>query len=80
MLLSISYRTSLADDGDLHLSRICHLGLNLVSYLARELLCLLVVHLVGANDYAELATSLDGVSLCYARVRHAHTFLPLADA
>ena len=50
-LFRVSHRACFADNGDFHLSGIRHLCLDLVGNLAREFLCLLVVHLVGTHDY-----------------------------
>ena len=44
--------------------------MDLRGYLAGELLGLVVRHLVGTDDHAELATCLDGVGLDHARITH----------
>ena len=68
-LLSVAYRTSLTDHRDLNLSRISHLILNLLSDLSGQVLGVLIVNLISANDYAQLSTRLDSVSLDATRIR-----------
>lgn len=62
-LLGVCYAAGLADDGDLHLTRIGHFVLNLGGNLVRELGALLVVHLVGSHDDAKFTSCLDGIGL-----------------
>ena len=71
-LLGVCYAAGLADDGDLHLTRIGHLVLNLGGDLVREFGALLVVHLVGSHDNAKLTSSLDGIGLGNARIAHGY--------
>ena len=69
-LSSIIHSACLADDGDFHLTGIGHFILNLLGYLARKELGLLVVDLVGTNDNTKLATGLYSIGLCYTGIRH----------
>ena len=62
-LLGERHSASLADDGDLHLSWVGHLILNLLGDVGAECINFLVRNLVGTYDDTQLAASLDGISL-----------------
>lgn len=69
-----SYTASLTNHGNLYLTRIGHLVLNLGCNLIRELDTLLIAHLVGAHDDTKLTTCLDGIGLGNARIAHGDSF------
>lgn len=69
-LLCEGYRTNLPDNSDLYLTRIGHLVLNLLSDLRAELGALLIAHLVGTNNDAQLTSGLNGIGLRHAGIAH----------
>ena len=67
-LTSIAYSTCLTNNCNLNLTRISHLVLNFLCYISRQSLRSLIINLIGTNNYAELTTCLNCISLGNTRI------------
>lgn len=66
--------SGLADNGDLHLTRIGHLVLNSFGYFSRQFLCLGIVDLIGSDNDAQLAAGLNSVGLEHSGIAQSKLF------
>ena len=74
MLFGEAYGTSFADNGDFHLSGICHFVLYALCDFIRQAFGFGIVDFIGTNDYTQLAAGLDGIGLYYAGIRQGELF------
>ena len=68
------YSPFLADHSHLDLTRIGHLGLDLLGDLEAQLIAVDVRNLVRLDDYTQFAAGLDSIGLFYARVGERQVF------